>query len=102
MIYFEKSFNTLNEMITIDVAYCFAGVTIDLAKVMCRSFGSEWGIARETTGSILCTKNGKGAYYDCDSCDTWRLLVFKSGSDEYGTGSISTKAKLLWWSLTVW
>ena len=63
-----------------------------MAKVNCQSFGSEWDVARETSGSIVCTKNGIGWKNNCDSCDTWRLLVFESGSDEHGTGSKSTLA----------
>ena len=63
-----------------------------MAKVNCQLFGSEWDVAHETSGSIVCTKNGIGWGNNCDSCDTWRLLVFESGSDEYGTGSKSTHA----------
>ena len=61
-----------------------------MAKVNCQLFGSEWDVAHETSGSIVCTKNGIGWGNNCDSCDTWRLLVFKKGSDEHGTGSKST------------
>ena len=63
-----------------------------MAKVNCQLFGSEWDVAYETSGSIVCTKNGIGWGNNCDSCDTWRLLVFESGSDEHGTGSKSTLA----------
>ena len=31
-------------------------------------------------------------WYNCDSCDTWRLIVFISGSNEHGPGSSSTTA----------
>ena len=79
-------------MIAIDVAYCFAEYTIDMAKVKCRSFGSEWDVDRENSGSIVCTKNGMSWGFTCNSCDTWRLLVLTSGSDEWGTGSMSTHA----------
>ena len=67
-------------------------LTVDDAKYQCRAFGPEWHVAKETSGSIVCTKNTIEWYYHCLSCDFWRLIVFKSGSDEYGTGSISTKA----------
>ena len=76
----------------IDVVYCFAEYTIDMAKVNCRSFGSEWDVNKETSGSIVCTKNRNTWHRNCNSCDTWRLLVVMSGSDEYGTGSKSTHA----------
>ena len=77
-------------MITIDLATCFAESMLEKAKFHCRSFGSEWDVAKETSGSIVCTKNSVEWYYHCLSCDFWRLIVFKSGSDEYGTGSQST------------
>ena len=62
------------------------------AKNQCSGFGEEWDIAKETDGSIVCTKNHVSWDSHCDSCDTWRLVVFKSGSDEYGTGTMSTRA----------
>ena len=79
-------------MITIKVNYFFTEYKIDIAKVHCRSFGGEWDVARETNGSIICTKNGLGWENSCSPCDTWRLLVFKSGSDHSGTGTESTTA----------
>ena len=79
-------------MIAIDVACCFAEISIDMAKVHCRSFGREWDVAKESNGSIVCTKNGLTWLDNCAPCDTWRLLVFKSGSDEDGTGSKSTRS----------
>ena len=62
------------------------------ARDECKSIGPEWDIAKETAGSLVCTKDGLHWNDSCNSCETWRLLVFESGSDEHGLGSISTEA----------
>ena len=66
--------------------------TLESAKYQCNSFGEEWSVAKETSGSIVCSKNRLSWRSNCHrDCDTWRLLVFKSGSDEHGVGSFNTK-----------
>ena len=74
------------------VTYHFSVLTSSDARIHCTRFGAEWGVDKETSGSIVCTRNGVRWNSNCNSCDTWRLIVFKSGSDEYGTGSMSTAA----------
>jgi len=71
---------------------CKSVHTLDRAMEQCKAFGNEWGVDKKTNGSVVCTKNGMEWWYNCDSCDTWRLIVFISGSNEYGPGSLSTTA----------
>jgi hypothetical protein len=45
-------------------------------------------------GSLICTKVGTSWGDFCNDCTTWRMLIWKDGTDEYGINesTISTKA----------
>ena len=59
----------------------------------CKSFGSEWTVNKEVEGALVCRIKScdYGCGNNCDSCDTWRLVVWMDGSNEYGRNSFSTK-----------
>ena len=56
----------------------------------CTGFGSGWGVAKLNEGSLVCTKDGRSWKSDCNSCESWRLLVWEQGADEFGANSFST------------
>ena len=68
------------------------GLNLQGATDRCRAFGSEWGVNKETDGSVVCTKSGTAWNSNCNACDTWRLVVWNNGANEYGNAAYSTIA----------
>ena len=58
------------------------------AKQACTAFsGHGWGVHTVYRGAVVCNRYvaDQGWGSSCDSCDSWRLLVFESGSDHTGS-----------------
>lgn len=60
-------------------------IALDLggATRACQNFGNGWSVARTTNKALVCTKNSVSWHANCNSCETWRLLVWKSGGYEF-------------------
>merc|ERR1711997_667653 len=55
-------------------------VTEQGARDYCASLGGEWSVEWESDRSVICTTRSSGN--NCDSCDTWRLLVWENGGTD--------------------
>ena len=68
----------------------------DSAREACSSFGADWSVKKEGPGALICTKGSTTVGSNCDSVDTWRLVVWKYGSadpfDPANEGQYSTYA----------
>merc|ERR1719191_1310611 len=56
------------------------------ARMYCSSLG--WLVqSKPSSGAIICSKPKRsGVYGNCDSCSTWRLIVFKNGGTDQAPG----------------
>ena len=54
------------------------------AEAYCNSLGSTWSIGYTDAGggSLYCLKDGTTSDSNCDSCDTYRIVVWKDGGGE--------------------
>ena len=53
------------------------GPDLERAENACKAFGEDWKISRKTQGSLVCSTVAH--YQNCQSCDSWRLLVWENG-----------------------
>ena len=67
---------------------------IESARRACVLFGSDWKVVKEGSGSLVCSKGNTGVGANCNSCDTWRVVVWKDGSPDphYDSKTYSTFA----------
>ena len=69
---------------------------IEDARAACLSFGADWSVKKEGSGSLICTKGSTGAGQNCNSIDTWRAVVWEDGygdpQDTATDGKFSTHA----------
>lgn len=65
------------------------------ARAACKQFGAAWSVDKVTDGSLVCTKDDTRWENNCDTCNTWRLIVWKDGGIEYtkGTSWYNARAK---------
>ena len=55
--------------------------TIEDARKACTTeFGEDWSVKQEGSGALICTKGNTSQSLDCNTIDTWRLVVWKNGS----------------------
>jgi hypothetical protein len=69
------------------------GKTEGEARMYCSSLGwlVQW---RSSNGAIICSKpKGSGKYGNCDSCATWRLVVYKDGATDQSPRNERYKTK---------
>ena len=59
----------------------FGELTVEDARAACISFG-DWSVKKEGSGSLICTKGSTSGGSQCNSIDTWRVVVWEDG---YGT-----------------
>ena len=56
------------------------------ATKACLNFGMEWRVSKTTPEALICTKESTHPGDNCDTCDTWRLLVLKDGGYDTAIG----------------
>merc|ERR1719460_2862649 len=61
------------------------GRTEGAARAYCSSIG--WLTVWRTPKSIICAKPGTSAYKVCNTCSTWRLVVYKNGGRDISHGN---------------
>ena len=54
-------------------------MNIETARQACTAFGADWRVKKEGSGSLICTKGGTSAGANCNSIDTWRVVVWLDG-----------------------
>ena len=54
-----------------------SGPDLEKAENACKALGEDWKISRKTQGSLVCSTVSH--YQNCQSCDSWRLLVWENG-----------------------
>ena len=59
------------------------GLNLQSARAACSSFGSTWSVNKVTPEAVICTKGSKTWAHNCDTCATWRAVVFANGGSEY-------------------
>ena len=59
---------------------------ITAAQKACRNFGNDWKVDHTTDRALICTK-GTSWLSNCDSCSSWRMLVWEDGGYEYNKGT---------------
>lgn len=53
------------------------------ARLYCETLGSEWSVKHvDVKGSLYCLKGTTPTGSDCNSCDTYRIVVWKDGAGE--------------------
>jgi len=65
----------------------------ELAVQRCSSFGSGWSVVRTSDKSITCAKSPTTSGSNCDTCDSWRLLVFQNGGTDQSPGGQTYQTK---------
>ena len=58
---------------------------ITTAKIACQNFGNDWKVDHTTDRALVCTKDRPWTA-NCDSCSSWRLLVWEDGGFEHDKG----------------
>ena len=58
---------------------------ITAAKIACQNFGNDWNVDHTTDRALVCTKD-RSWTANCDSCSSWRLLVWEDGGFEHDKG----------------
>ena len=66
-------------------------LNLESARATCSSFGSNWNVTRTTEGSIVCSN--VPWHRNCETCDSWRLLVWIDGACEIGKYDPYSKCK---------
>ena len=56
------------------------------AKKACNEFGNGWSVKVVRDGSLVCTLNSVWWNENCNTCDNWRLVVWKDGAHEWPAG----------------
>ena len=54
------------------------------AITACRNFGHDWSVNKTLDKALVCTKANTSWERNCNSCSTWRLLVWENGGWERG------------------
>ena len=55
---------------------------ITTARRACQNFGNDWKVDHTTDRALVCTKDTSWTS-NCDSCSSWRLLVWADGGFEH-------------------
>ena len=53
------------------------------AITACRNFGNDWSVNKTLDRALVCTKGNTKWNSNCNSCTTWRLLVWENGGWEH-------------------
>ena len=53
------------------------------AAQACNDFGNGWSVNVVRDGALICTLNSVTWKNNCNTCDTWRMVVWKNGAHEY-------------------
>ena len=64
---------------------CYIDITG--AKRACQNFGKDWKVDRTRDRALICTKDTRWLS-NCDSCSSWRMLVWEDGGFEYDKGIV--------------
>ena len=67
--------------------------SVAVARNICRDFGSGWSIKKELATSLICTKGHVSEDENCNTCETWRMIVWEDGGKDHTCSeTVSTKA----------
>ena len=67
----------------------------------CENFGSDWKVSKITDRTVICTKGSTRWVATCNSCETWRMLVWEDGGFEHNKGYSVYKGEYINDRLTV-
>ena len=62
-------------------------LTLEGARNACNGFGKSWSFHTETSTSLSCTKGSTRLEDNCN-CDSYRILVWEDGADDFGSDII--------------
>ena len=63
-------------------------MVLDLTSAIhaCQKFGNDWKVRKVLDRALVCTKGSTRWSQNCNSCETWRLVVWEDGGWDENKG----------------